>query len=50
METALTELKNYKIDPARFELLKDDLRRDWSNHELGEPFNLSNYVRHDMDY
>lgn len=19
------------------------LRRDWSNHELGEPYNLSNY-------
>ncbi|KAL7413771.1 Metalloenzyme, LuxS/M16 peptidase-like protein [Mrakia frigida] len=43
LETAVLELKNYKVDPERFELLKDDLRRDWSNHELGEPYNLSNY-------
>ncbi|CDZ96447.1 related to ste23-metalloprotease involved in a-factor processing [Phaffia rhodozyma] len=43
MKTVLEELKAFKVDPKRFELLKDDLKRDWSNHELGEPYGLSHY-------
>ncbi len=39
----LKTLVEFKIDDARFEKIKDQVRRYWVNFAMSEPYNLANY-------
>lgn len=42
-------MKAFKADKDRFELTKDQLRRNWNNFHMEEPYSLASYFAHYAD-
>ncbi|KAJ9094236.1 hypothetical protein QFC21_006062 [Naganishia friedmannii] len=45
-EKMLGMMKDFKVDPARFAIIKDQLQRVWTNFQLEEPYSLTAYYAH----
>ncbi|KIJ44353.1 hypothetical protein M422DRAFT_67605 [Sphaerobolus stellatus SS14] len=43
-KTVLDKMKNIKVDPARFEVLKEDLIQEYENFDLTEPYRYADYL------
>lgn len=39
----LEKVKNIEINPARLEVLKEQVKRDWENFFLGQSYRISDY-------
>lgn len=43
MDTILRQLRNLKVDPERFQVLKDEAERNWKNFVLEGPYSHASY-------
>jgi insulysin len=43
LETMLTKLTNFEVDPKRFDKIVDQIKLHWKNFELSEPYHVAMY-------